>query len=65
MNQCIWIPAEGLKLQLKILVTSPGGTIGHRCMNSTKSVVKEHSWWPTIDKNVTELDRECLRCIVT
>ena len=65
MEQRIWIPSEDLELQLKILVVSHGGTIRHRGMDGTKSVVKEHFWWPTIDKDVTALVRGCLHCIVT
>lgn len=61
----IWIPEADLELQLKILVISHDGTIGHRGTDSTKSIVKKSFWCPTIDKDVKELVRGCLHCIIT
>lgn len=65
MKQRTWIPEEDLELQLKILVISHGGTIGHRGTDATQSIVKESFWWPTIDKDVKEMVRGCLHCIIT
>jgi len=60
----IWIP-DDVELQFKILVCSHCGTIGHRGMDATRSILRESFWWPTMDKDVDELVRGCFHCIVT
>ena len=61
----IWIPKEDLELKLKIIVCSHCGTIGHRGMEATKSIILEKFWWETISKDVEELVRGCFHCIAT
>lgn len=64
-NGRIWIPTGDLELQLKVLVVSHCGTIGHRGQDATKSIVAESFWWPTVAADADELVRSCLHCIVT
>jgi len=64
-GNCIWIPGQDLELQLKVMVCSHCGVIGHRDKDATKSIIQETFWWPTIDKDVEEMVRKCYHCIVT
>lgn len=61
----IWIPQEDLELHLKIIVFSHCGTVGHRGMDATKSIILERFWWPTVEKDVEKLVRGCYHCITT
>ena len=61
----IWIPSENLELQLKIMVASHCGTIGHRGKTATLSILCESFWWLTMEHDIEELVRSCLHCIVT
>lgn len=51
----IWIPSSDADLQLKILVGSHCGSIGHRGIESTTSIIKKSFWWPDLDISVTKL----------
>ena len=61
----IWIPDADLELQLKVMVCSHCGSIGHRGCDATRSIILESFWWSTIDKGVEQLVRGCFHCIVT
>ena len=61
----IWIPQQDLELQLKIMVCSHCGSIGHRGMDETGSVIRENFWWSSLDQDVKALVRGCYHCIVT
>ena len=51
----VWIPSEDLELQLKVLVVSHCGVMGHRSSDATKSTLLESFWWPKIDQAAAEL----------
>jgi len=61
----IWIPEEDLELQLKVMVCSHCGTLGHRGMDSTMSIIQEDFWWSTLAQDVSKLVRGCYHCIIT
>ena len=61
----IWIPQDDLELQLKVMVTSHCGTIGHRGKDATLSILSEDFWWPSVRKDVDALVRDCFHCILT
>ncbi len=60
-----WIPRTALELQLKIIVISHAGSLGHRGQDATKSIVRENFWWASLDNDVDQLVRRCLHCIVS
>ena len=64
-NGRIWIPNEDLELQLKVIVTSHCGSIGHRGIEATRSILKENFAWGTLDQDVEELVKGCLHCLIT
>lgn len=61
----IWIPNQDLELQLKLIVVSHCGSVGHRGIDGTKSILKEDFYWKTLDHDVHELVKGCLHCIVS
>ena len=61
----IWIPGDDIELQLKVLVGSHCGTIGHRGMDATRSILQEGYWWKNMSKDSDALVRGCLHCIMT
>ncbi len=66
MKKCgrIRIPNENLDLQLKNMVASYCGTIGHRGKTARLSIICERFWWVTIEHDIDALVRSCLYCIV-
>lgn len=64
-NGRIWIPQEDKELQLKLLIVSHSGAMGHRGCDATASVLSEMFWWPTMKQDVAALVQGCLHCIVT
>jgi len=54
-----------VELQLKVLVCSHCGSIGHRGRDATRSIVKESFWWSSMDADVEQVVRGCYHCIVT
>ena len=61
----IWIPQEDLELQLKVMVTSLSGTIGHRGKDATLSMLSEDFWRPSVRRDVDALVRDRFHCILT
>ena len=52
MNDRIWIPSADEELQLKLMVVSHCGIMGHRVADATKSVLRETFYWNELDKYV-------------
>lgn len=65
MDGRIWIPESDLNLQLKILVASHCGSIGHRGQDGTRSILKENFFWNGMAKDVEQLVKGCLHCLIT
>ena len=61
----IWIPQGELELQLKLMVTSHCGTVGHRGQDTTLSILRETFWWPGMKVDVQAFVRGCLHCLVS
>ena len=55
MNDRVWIPSPEKELQLKVMVVSHCGIMGHRCADATKSVLRETFFWNELDKDVEVL----------
>lgn len=61
----IWIPSKDKELQLKVVVASHCGSIGHRGQDVTRSIIKEDFTWDGMDTFVDRLIAGCLYCPVT
>ena len=61
----IWIPSKDKELQLKVMVISLCGPMGHRGADATKSVLKEPFYWEHLDKDVELFVSQCFHCILT
>ena len=61
----IWVPSSDLELQLRVLVVSHCGTIGHRGKDATLSILLESFWWPDISEDVNGFVKGCLHCLLT
>lgn len=64
-DSCIWIPEDDKELQLKVLVVSHCGTVGHRGGAATHSIVAEEFWWSGMKADVSTFVRGCLHCLMT
>lgn len=60
----IWIPEADLELQLKVLVASHYGTIGHRGIEATRSILRENFFWENMDQDVEQLVKGCIHCLL-
>lgn len=61
----IWIPERDLELQLKILVISHCGSLGHRGASATESVILEDFHWKGLKGDVQKFVASCIHCIVS
>lgn len=61
----IWLPDGAVELQLKVMVASHCGQMGHRGATATTSIVKESFWWRNMARDISELIKGCLHCMVT
>ena len=64
-GEAMWIPGKDVELQLKILVISHCGLVGHRGAVATASIVAETFWWETMKDDVAQFVKDCLHCITT
>ena len=64
-NDRRWMPSEDLDLQLKSLVTSHCGTIGHRGKDATMNIILEAFWCSSMKQDTSELVDRCLHCMGT
>ena len=60
----IWIPSKDKELQLKVMVVSHCGPMGHCGADATKSVLQESFYWEHLDKDVELFVSQCSRCIL-
>ena len=65
MNDRIWITSADKELQLKLMVVSHCGIMGHRGADATKSVLRETFFWNELDKDVEVFVGQCFHCILT
>ena len=61
----IWVPLSDLELNLKILIVSHCGAMGHRGKDATESVIRENFLWKGLSADVTSFVQGCLHCIAT
>ena len=54
-----------MELQLKLIVVSHCGSVGHRGIDGTKIILKEQFYWRTLENDVRELVKGCLHCIIS
>ena len=65
MNDHVWIPSADKDLQLKLMVVSHCGIMGHRGADATRSVLRETFLWNELDKDVEVFVGQCFHCILT
>ena len=65
LNGCIWIPVNDVNLQMKLIVSSHCGVMGHRGKDATLSTLRENFYWKTMEKDVSVFIKECIHCIMT
>lgn len=61
----ICIPPEAAELKMKILILSHCGSIGHRGIDATESIIREHFRWKRMAGDIRDFVTGCLQCIVT
>eukprot|EP00171_Calliarthron_tuberculosum_P001006 IDg1006t1 len=61
----IWIPENDVDLQLKLMVVAHCGTMGHRGVAATESVIREDFIWANLSKDAAEFVKNCIHCIMT
>lgn len=59
-----WIPQADADLMLRLLVVSQCGSIGHRGMDATESILKENFIWEGMQADVAQFVRGCFHCMV-
>ena len=64
-NGRIWVPDSSPELQLKVLLGSNCGIIGHRRAGATESISGESFWWPNLKESVRQSLKTCLHCMVS
>ena len=60
----IWILNGNEIFKLRILITSHCGSMGHRGIHATESVLQEYFVWDSIAEDVAMSIQGCLQCIV-
>ena len=61
----IWIPTEDVDVQLKVLVVSHCGIMGHSGVEATSSTISELFVWDGMSSDVEAFVGGCIHCIVS
>lgn len=64
VNGRIWIPREDSEMRMKIIVASHCGSMGHRGVDSTASIIRENFQWIGLLQDVKDFLKACLHCLV-
>jgi hypothetical protein len=59
----VFIPAEPAHLRVRLLLVGHAGAAGHRGIQTTRAVLRDRFWWPTIASDVDGFIRQCLLCV--